>query len=208
MAPLAFHFTHYRSLPMNHPAAARIFAGLLALAFAGHAAADARSEVHAAFLKNLGAKAYRSTITDLATGQQVSTVEFQAPDRYRISANGMNSVIANGKMYMTVNGKAMAMALPPGTLEKFRSDAAWKQMESETLISNAGAGVIGGEPALKYHWITSGKHPSTGDVWVSRKTGYVVQVETSEAKGSKMGAVRVAYGAFDSGAIRIAPPKQ
>jgi outer membrane lipoprotein-sorting protein len=207
MAPLAFHFTHYRSLPMNHPATARLCAGLLALAFAGQAAADARSELHAAFQKNLSAKTYRSTITDLATNQQVSTVEFQAPDRYRISANGMNSVIANGKMYMTVNGKAMAMPLPPGTLEKFRSDAAWKQMESETLISNAGAGAIGGELVLKYHWITSGKHPSTGDVWVSKKSGYVVQVETSEAKGSKRGAVRVRYSDFNSAAIKISPPK-
>ncbi len=192
---------------MNHPTTTRICAGLLALAFAGHAAADARSELHAAFQKNLAAKTYRATMTDLATNQQVSTVEFQAPDRYRISAAGMKSVIANGNMYMTVDGKAMKVPLQPGMLEKFRSDAAWKQMEKETLISNAGAGAIDGDLVLKYHWITSGKHPSTGDVWVSKKSGYVVQVETSEAKGSKRGAVRVRYSDFNSAAIKVTPPK-
>jgi outer membrane lipoprotein-sorting protein len=206
MAPLAFHFTHYRRLPMIGPATTRIFAGLLALAFAGHAAADARSELHAAFQKNLAAKSYRATMTDLVTGKQFSTVEYQSPDRYRIQAAGMSSVIAGGNMYMQVDGQPMKVPLKPGMLEKFRSDAAWKQMEKDTLIQDAGAGTVGAEPARKFHWITSGKHPSTGDVWVSAKSGYVVQVETSEKAGSKKGAVRVKYSDFNNAAIRIAPP--
>src|SRR6187455_2924141 len=84
MAPLAFHFTSRRSPTMFRPAATAISAGLIALAFAGNAAADARSALHAGFMKNMSAKTYRATMTDLSTGKQVSTVEFQAPDRYRI----------------------------------------------------------------------------------------------------------------------------
>ena len=191
---------------MTGPATSRICAALLALAFAGNALADARADLHAAFQKNLSAKTYRATMTDLATGKQVSTVEFQAPDRYRIQANGMTSVIANGNMYMQVNGQSMKVPLQPGMMEKFRSDAAWKQMEKDTLISERAPGTVGAEPARKFHWITSGAHPSTGDVWVSVKSGYVLQVETTEAAGSKKGAVRVHYGDFNS-AISIAPPK-
>ena len=107
---------------------------------------------------------------------------------------------------MQVNGQSMKVPLPAGTMEKFRSDSAWKQMEKDTLISERAPGTVGAEPARKFHWITSGAHPSTGDVWVGVKSGYVLQVETTEAAGSKKGAVRVHYGDFNS-AISIAPPK-
>lgn len=192
---------------MFRPSATGVFAGLLALAFAGNALADARSDLHAAFMKNMSAKSYRTVMTDLASGKTVSTVEFQAPDRYRIKVEGgPESVIAGGNMYMQVNGQSMKVPLQPGMLEKFRSDAAWKQMEKETLIQDGGLAPVGAEPARKFHWISSGKHPSTGDVWVGLKSGHVIQVETSEA-GSKRGAVRVRYSDFGSAAIQIAPPK-
>jgi hypothetical protein len=188
---------------MIRPTQARICTALIALAFAGHAAADARGDLHAAFQKNLSARTYRATMTDLATGKQFSTVEFQAPDRYRVQANGMTSVIASGNMYVLVNGKSMTIPMPAGTLDKFRSDAAWKQMEQDTQIQDAGMGVVGAEPAHKFHWVNTGKHPSTGDAWVSSKSGYVIQIESAQ---SKKGAVRVKYGDFNS-AISISPPK-
>jgi outer membrane lipoprotein-sorting protein len=191
---------------MNGPAQARVCAVLIALAFAGDAAADARADLHAAFQKNLSAKSYRATMNDLATGKQFAAIEFQAPDRYRIQASGTTSVIANGNMYLVVNGKSMTVPMQPGMLEKFRSDAAWKQMEKDTQIQDVGMGVVGAEPAHKFHWINTGKHPSTGDAWVSLKSGYVVQIETAERSGKK-GAVRVHYGDFNSSAISISPPK-
>lgn len=193
---------------MFRPAACRLSVALLALAFAGGAAADARSDLHAAFLKNMAAKSYRASMTDLGTGKPVSTVEFQAPDRYRISvAGGPTSVIANGNMYMQVNGRSMSMPLPKGMLENYRSDAAWKNMESETLIRDAGPGMVGAEPARKFHWITSGKNASTGDAWVGVTSGRVIQVETASKPGAKATGVRVRYSDFDSPAIRISPPK-
>jgi hypothetical protein len=206
MAPLDFHFICHRSQTMLRPATTAISAGLMALSFAGAASADARSDLHAAFVKNMSAQTYRATMTDLASGKQFSVVEYQAPDRYRIKVEGgPESVIAGGNMYMQVNGESMKVPLQPGMMEKFRSDAAWKQMERDTLIQDAGAGTVGAEPARKFHWITGGKHPSTGDVWVG-KSGHVIQVETSE-KGSKRGAVRVRYSDFGSATIKIAPPK-
>lgn len=193
---------------MLHPALRPLPVALLALSFAGPAAADARGDVHAAFLKNLSAKAYRSTITDLASGKPVATVEFQAPDRFRVApANGPTTVIAGGKMYLNVNGRSLSMPLPAGMMEQYRSDAAWKRMESNTLIRDGGLGTVGAMPARKYHWVSSGKDATNGDVWVSVATGFVVQVQTAPNPGSKAGAVRVSYTDFNSPAIRIAPPK-
>jgi len=181
---------------------------LLGLTFAGTAAADPRGEVHAAFLKNLSAKAYRSTITDLQTGKTVATVEFQAPDRFRIvPANGPTTIIAGDRMYVTLNGRAAVVPLPAGMMGQYRSDAMWKRMESNTLISDGGLGAVGVEPAHKYHWVGSGKDAGSGDVWVSVKSGRVVQAQTAPDPGHKAGAVRVSYTDFDSTAIAIAPPK-
>ena len=181
---------------------------LASLAFAGSAAADARGDLHAAFLKNLSARTYRATMTDLATGKQSATVEFQSPDRYRIqAAGGPVSVIADGKMNMEVNGKRMSVPLPAGMMDKFRSDSAWKKMEANTVISDAGLGLVGAEAAHKYHWVSSGKNASAGNAWVSVKSGHVIQVETAPNVGSKSSAVRVSYTDFDSPAIRIDSPK-
>jgi outer membrane lipoprotein-sorting protein len=192
---------------MKGPAATRTCAALLALLFAGHAAADARADLHAAFQKNLSARTYRATMTDLNTGKQVSSVEYLNPDRYRIQVTGgPTSVIAGGFMYLQVNGQSMKVPLQPGMIEKFRSDAAWKQMEADTQFQDGGLGLVGVEPAHKYHWISTGKHASSGDAWVSTKSGYVIQVETKDKAGSKKGAVRVHYGDFNS-AISVAPPK-
>jgi hypothetical protein len=193
---------------MLRPTRRRLAAGLLALAFAGTAAADARGELHAAFLKNMAATSYRATMTDLNTGKQLSTVEFQAPDRYRISvAGGPTSVIANGNMYLQVSGHAMTVPLPQGFLANYRSDAAWKQIENDTRILDGGPGMVGAEPAHKYHWVSSGQHSSAGDAWVGIASGRVIQVETANKAASKTGAVRLRYSDFDSSAIRIAPPK-
>lgn len=192
---------------MLRPALLALAAGLLALSCAGAAAADPRGELRGAFQKNLALKSYRATMTDLASGKQVSKVEFQAPDRFRISvAGGPTSVIAGGFMYMDAGGRPMKVPLPPGMMANYRSDAAWKQMEKDTLIRAVGPAAVGAEPARKFHWITSGKNASTGDVWVSLKSGHVLQVETAPQPGSKAGGVRVRYSDFNDPAIRISPP--
>jgi hypothetical protein len=186
----------------------RLSAALLCLAAAGSALADARADLHAAFAKNMAARTYRSTITDLATGKLVATVEFQAPGRYRVQpAAGPVSVIADGKMHLNINGRVMSVPLPAGTLDAYRSDAAWKRMETNTSFSSAGLGAVGAEPARKYHWVTSGKNAGAGDTWVSVKSGYVLQVETAAKPGSKSGAVRVSYTDFNSPAIKVVAPK-
>jgi hypothetical protein len=193
---------------MLRPAALRLSAGLLALAVSGAALADARADLHAAFVRNLAAKSYRATISDLASGREVARVEFQAPDRYRIVAAGRPAgIIAGGKMYMDVNGRKLSVPAPAGMLENYRSDAAWKRMETQAQISDAGASLVGAEPARKFHWVSSGKHASSGDAWVGLKSGRVLQVRIAGKAGAgNAGPVQVRYSDFDSAAIRIEAP--
>jgi hypothetical protein len=178
----------------------RLSAALLCLAAAGSALADARADLHAAFAKNMAARTYRSTITDLATGKLVATVEFQAPDRYRVQpAAGPVSVIAGGFMYLEANGQAMKVPLPAGMMDQYRGDAAFRQLEATTVFTSLGLDKVGAEPARKYHWVSSGKTGGDGNAWVSVRTGQVLQVESH-------GKVRVAYSDFNSPAIQIVPP--
>jgi outer membrane lipoprotein-sorting protein len=175
-------------------------AALLCLGAAGTAAADARGDLHAAFAKNLAAKSYRATMTDLKSGKQVSTVEFQAPDRYRVSVpGGPTSVIAGGNMYVVVNGQTMKVPLPAGMQDQLRGDSAFRKLEASTRFSDLGPGTVGAEPANKYHGVTTGKTGGCGDAWVSVRTGRVLQVESE-------GKVRVRYDDFNSAAIQIQTP--
>jgi hypothetical protein len=198
MAPLAFP-CHAPEIPM---APIRPFCvALLCLALPVPVLADARSELHAAFAKNLALKSYRAQMTDLSTGKPVSTVEFQAPDRYRISVPGRpTSLVANNTMYLEVNGKSLTLALPAGLLDQYRSDATFRRLEAKTRFTDLGAGTVGTEPARKYHWDASGRDTTAGDAWVSVRTGLVLQVESA-------GKVRVTYSDFNSPAIRIEPPR-
>ena len=67
----------------------RALVALLALAFAGVACADARQELHAAFARNVALKSFKATMVDLSSNKTVSVVEFQAPDRFRVTPTGM-----------------------------------------------------------------------------------------------------------------------
>jgi hypothetical protein len=179
----------------------RLCATLLVLALPGPALADARADLHAAFVKNMAVHSYRATMTDLATGKAVSTVEFQAPDRYRVNVPGRPAtVIADNTMYLSVNGRAMKVPLPAGTLDQYRSDAAIRKLEANTVYSATGMATVDGEPARRYHWVATGKHASTGDAWVAVRSGRVIQVESA-------GKVRVRYSDFDSPDIRIELPR-
>ena len=67
------------------------------LAVAGvAAAADARQELHAAYRKMMAATAFKATLVDLGTGKTAMTMEFQAPDRYRMTVPGQPSQLIIG----------------------------------------------------------------------------------------------------------------
>ena len=66
----------------------RRIVALFALTFATAALADTRADLHSAFTRNLALKSFKATMVDLGSNHTVSTIEFQAPNRYRISPAG------------------------------------------------------------------------------------------------------------------------
>jgi outer membrane lipoprotein-sorting protein len=184
-------------------------AALLALSFAGTASADPRQDLHKAFARNLGLKTFKATMTDLASNKTISVVEFQAPDRYRITVPGQPpSLIIGDAMYINANGQSMKVPMPKGSFGQFRNEQALAELEKGTGVEDLGPGLVGQEPARRYRFRSgTGKQQSSSTVWVGTRSGLILRVETSGKNGSTPFSMRVAYTDFDNRAIRIANPK-
>jgi len=187
----------------------RSLALLLALGFATNAWADGRQDLRTAFSRNLALKAFKATMFDLSSKQAVSTIEFQAPDRYRMTMPGQPpSVVIGDTMYMTRNGKTMKMTMPKGSFGKFRNEDAMAELEKGLVVESLGPGMVGAVPARRYRFTsTTDKQASTSEVWVGTSTGLVLKVETSGKNAGRPFAMRVSYSDFNSPALRISAPE-
>ena len=198
---------------MNKPLrpALLLLAALLAAGVApAGSAADPRQDLHKAFVHNLALKSYKATMTDLKSNRTASTVEFQAPNRYRITMSGQAvSVIIDDVMYMTHDGKTMKVPLPKGTIGQFRNEATIAELEKGARVTSIGPGLVGKEPAVKYGFATataSGGDQANSTAWISARSGHVLMVETAGKHGGRDYAMRVVYSDFDSPLIRITAP--
>ena len=186
----------------------RLAAAALCLAFAGAALADARQDLHSAYLKMLTLKSYKATMVNMGSNKTFSVVEFQAPDRLRMTMEGrMTTILVGDTMYMTVNGRSMVMPMPKGTLSKYRNEDTLREIEKGAVVTSEGPGMVGSQPARKYRFKTVyNGHPSDSVAWVGVASGLVLQVETSSNQGGKAANMRITYSDFNNPTIRISKP--
>jgi outer membrane lipoprotein-sorting protein len=187
-------------------------AALATLALAGPVRADDRQDLHQAYRKMMSLTRFKATMVELPSGKTVMTMEYQAPDRYRMSMPGQPpQLIIGDTMVMTMNGQTMRVPMPKGSLPKMRNEDALREIEKGSLVTSEGMGAVGGQPARIYRHTTqvNGK-PGQTLVWVGVASGLPLQVETRGA-GSKNGVrgkdVRLLYSDFNSPKIRIDAPK-
>ena len=95
---------------------ARVLAALLAFMFVSPAWADGSAELRSAFAQTLKLTALRATMLELPSGKPVSSVDYQAPYRYRVTpaagAAGAASVIIGDTMYLQADGRPMNIPTP------------------------------------------------------------------------------------------------
>jgi hypothetical protein len=187
----------------------RIAATVALALFCQLAAAAPKDELHAAFTKFLAAKSFRATVTDLKKGEQVSTMEFRAPDRYRIqSSKGPSQLIIGDSMYMEMQGKLTRLPVPGvGKLvAQYRNEDFLRETESDMNVEALPDESVGGEAAKVYRYTISKPFKADAKTWVSLKSGLPLQTESS---GSAMGiksTTRVSYSGYDDPTIAIAEP--
>ena len=160
----------------------------LALALCcGLAHAAPKDELHEAFVKFLQAKSFRATITDLKKGEQVSSMEFVAPDRYRMKA-------ADGATQLVV-GDA-----------QYRYEAFLRQVEGGMSVQALPVDVVDGEPAKVYAYTVTEPVKADAKTWISIGSGLPIQTDSSGSFMGRKSTTRVRYSGFDDPSIRIESP--
>lgn len=183
-----------------------LLAGLLA---AGSALAGPKEDLHAAFSKFLALNAFKGATTSTLSGRTVhSTVEFQAPDRYRVTSEGRPpSLIIGDAMYVNINGRYMKMAMPVGQMiAQYRDPAVLTRIERSMTAEDLGADTVNGEAARKYRYSVTDPTPSTTVVWISKQSGLVIQLQSSGNFHGKSIDSQVSYSGFNDPAIKISAP--
>ena len=182
---------------------------LLTLASATAACAAPKDELHIALAKFLAQTSFRGDIAvDMAGRSMRSVVEFQAPDRLRVSSEGRPPVVIIGtSMYMTTNGHPMKVPVPNGNpMSQYRNAALLAQLEHGMTVVDLGMDSIGGMPAHKYRYSVEKPQPSTSTIWVSTRSGLPMQVQTSRPMAGKSIDSTIVYSHFGDAAIKIVAP--
>jgi len=177
-----------------------------ALAAAGTASADPKADVRAAFGKFIEAHSFRATVVDVKKGQQLSEMEFVAPDRYHMkTGQGPETYIVGDDAFMEVQGHMMKAPLPVGKIIAQYRNKGFAD-EHGVTVADAGSDSVDGDPAHAYTYVMTEPNKVEGKVWISDTSGYPIQLES---QGSFMGVktlTRVRYSDFNDKTIVIHAP--
>jgi hypothetical protein len=186
----------------------RLLPLLVCLSFAGSALAGAKDDLHAAFSKFLAQSSFKGTTTATVDGKALrSVVEFQAPDRYRVSSLGRPaSVIVGGFMYIDINGRFMKLPAPRSIAE-YRDPKVLTRIESSLSAEDLGLDTVQGQPARKYRYTVNQPRPNTTVVWVAIASGLPLQLQSTGAAMGKTVNSQVNYDHYGDPTIRISAPK-
>jgi outer membrane lipoprotein-sorting protein len=185
----------------------RLALSLLAITAVGSAWAGPKENVHDAFAKFLAASSFRATVTDVKNGEQLSAMEFVAPDRYHMhnAKAKADTIIIGNDGWMNVNGQMMKMPIPVGKIVgQFRNDAMLRH--KDLVVTDLGADSGAGEPAHAYSYTVTEPAKTEVKLWISDRTGMPLQMES---QGSYMGhaaTTRVRYSDFNDPSIQISAP--
>jgi len=168
-------------------------------------ATSARDEVVAAMRKFWGLHAYHAAmhVEGGPRGPIDNAVDFVAPDRYRMQATGRGSqVIIGDTMYLEINGRAMQVPLPEGTITQWRDPAKLADAETEMDVEAQGADGVDGQVAKKYLVRVAKPKPTEITIWIGGE-GLPLQI----ASHNPLGEATIRYSRFDDPSIVIEPPK-
>lgn len=172
-------------------------------------AAAPKDELHDAFAKFLAAKRFRATVTDVKNGEQLSAMEYVAPDRYRVKpAKGPQSLIIGDTMYMDMNGKLTPMPVPGvgRIVAQYRNQDFLAEVESGMTVRALGDDSVDGEAAKVYAYTVTKPMKADAKTWISQKSGLPIQIESTGTFMGHTSTTRVRYSGFDDPSIRIDAP--
>lgn len=186
------------------------FLMILLLCFALPAAAAPKDDVHKAYTRFLGMKTFRADV-DTSTGKMKSksSLEFQAPDRYRVTNDGQPAnLIIGDTMHMNFNGSMMKIPMPglKDMIAQYRNPKMLAELEAGTDVESLGNETLGTLPTRKYRYTTTKPQVTSNLMWVSVATGDVLQIESSGNIGKKPFRTLIRYSDYNNPSIKISAP--
>ena len=168
-----------------------------------------KDEVRDAFSRFLAMTSFKADINSTSGKQKAkSTVEFQAPDRYRITNDGQAAnLIIGGTMYMNMNGSLMKIPMPglKAMMTQYRNPDMLKELEVGVVVESLGTETINNQLAKKYRYTTTQPLVSNNILWVA-SNGNIIQIETSGSMRKKPFSTLIQYSQYNSPAIKIQTP--
>lgn len=151
----------------------------LALALAAPSHASPREDLRAALVRFLAQTSFQGDV-QAKVGAHVlpSMVEFQAPDRYRISRDGrVTSLIVGHQMYLMLHGRTIRAPMP-AMVDAYRDPAMIERLEGTAPVQDLGLETVNGIRSHKYQVKPDAEHPSEVTLWIGVANGLPVQVQT------------------------------
>lgn len=185
---------------------------VFALTLSGLAVGAPRDEVHAAYTRFLAAKSFRATVTDVNQGQQLSMLEFVAPDRYHIR-NGqgqMEQILIGDDAYTLIDGKRVKLPMPIKVgriVGQYRNQATLDELARDLEVTAIGDDTVDGQPARVYTYTVTEPARSAVKVWISVASGLPIQLESQGRFMGVKSTTRLRYYDFDDPAIRVNAPE-
>ena len=186
------------------------FLMILLLCFALPAAAAPKDDLHKAHTRFLGMKTFRADVnTSMGKLKSKSSVEFQTPDRYRVTNEGQPpSLIIGDTMHMNLNGSMMKIPMPglKEMIAQYRNPKMLAELEVGTAVESLGVEILDKQPTRKYRYTTTKPHVTSNIMWVSVATGDVLQIESNGNMGKKPFHTQIRYSQYNSPGIKISVP--
>ena len=182
---------------------------LLLLLLPAPVAADPRQALSEAWTEFLAVTSFRATITNLDDGQQMATMEFQAPNRYRINTAGGPAIVVIGNDgYMDMGGRMMKVPVPVEKMTaQYRDEGVLEKMQEDMVIEDLGTETLDGKVMRKLRYIQTKPEKADTVAWIDRDTGLIHQLESTSGSGRRQSRMQMRYTNYNDPAIDIQPPR-
>ncbi len=170
---------------------------------------DPKAAVTSSIQSFLGVRSYHAVMRMEGgpRGSMDNQIDFVAPDRYRMSLDGMgNQVIIGDTMYMDVQGRSMKVPMPAGSLSKWRDPAKLAENEAGMTVQAQGSDPVDGAPARRYLVHHAQPQPTDVTLWIGGDNLPLQMQVRSDVHGKPM-ATTIRYSRYNDPTLSIEPPR-
>lgn len=161
----------------------------------------------------LSARSFRARLDSTFNDQEMArTIEFVAPDRFHMTGEHDEMIIANGQAWARLNGGAWQLQAVDVSqiIASVRDSKAVDALRKSTDVTLIGPDTLDGKPMTVYEYTTriaAGKGiTSHAKAWISTADDLPRRIETEAEINGKPSKATITYFDYDAD-IHIEPPK-